>query len=179
MTGEQGEKAMASKETLECMAELYQGEIFGELFFEGLPGEDDDPDARRVRLALIQAEAETKIRLRPAMERLGVPVAPTPETRASVEAALARYQGAAWPDIAAGVLAAVRDRYGPRYREIAQLVQADGDPIAIAVANHMVAHEKSLEDMLGRHIAGDPDSTRPVDALLRYPMSAPAPAAAA
>jgi len=169
---------MASKETLECMAELYQGEILGEMFFEALLGVEDNPLARRVLLALIQAEAETKVRLRPAMERLGVPIATAPGTRASVEAALARYKGAAWSEIAAGSLAAVRDHYGPRYKEIARIAQADGDPVAIEAANHMLAHEMSLEEMLGLHIAGDPDPTRPVDALLRYPMPTLMPVAA-
>lgn len=167
---------MASKETLACMAELYQGEMLGEIFFEALIGDYDDPIARRMLLAALQGEAEAKVRLRPAMEQLGVPIEMAPETRARGDAAAADSKGLSWSELAARTHAAVRDHFVPRYEHVAEIAAADGDPLAIEVAGHMIKHGRALAEMFALHLAGDPDPTRPVDALLHYPMGARAPA---
>ena len=57
-----------------------------------------------------------------------------------------------------------------RYKEIARIAQADGEPLAIDVANYMVIHETALLEMFDRLNEGDPNPTRGVDALMHFPM---------
>lgn len=48
------------------------------------------------------------------------------------------------------------DEYAPRYKEIARIAAADGDPVAIEVANYMVIHESAFVDMISLILAGIP-----------------------
>jgi hypothetical protein len=164
---------MASAETLACMAELYQGEIAGEIMFEALIAEHESPAARHLLGAVLQAESETKARLRPAMVRLGVPITASELSRNLAETYLAPLKGLAWPDFLAALDAGVRSVGVPRYEEIARIAAADGDPIAVEVANYMVIHETALAEMVARAIEGDPSPTRGLDALLHFPLPPP------
>src|SRR5580704_17199600 len=120
------------------MTELYQGEILGEILIEAFITEyPDHPYAQRFLETLLQAESETKARLRPAMVRMGLPLATAQPTRDQAQALLPAFTGLAWPEFLQASLAAVRDTFVPRYQEIARIAEADGDPIAIEVANYM------------------------------------------
>jgi hypothetical protein len=165
---------MASKQVLDYMAELYQGEMVGEIFAAALLPAYEDPLAKRVLLAILQAESETKVRLRPAMVRLGVPVEPAADLQEQADALLAGLKGLSWTNFLAAIRVLLADQGVSRFREIAQIASADGDPQAIEVANYMVIHETAFLEMVDRLIAGDPNPTRGVDALMHFPIPAAA-----
>jgi hypothetical protein len=164
-----GALRMASKQTLDCMSELYQGEIFGEAVNERLLSIYKEPQAQRLILASLQAETETKARLRPAMVRLGVQVTPPSDLKKQVDEALEGFKGLSWSEGIPAARAAV-SQYVERYKEIARIAQADGDPVAIDVANYMVIHETAFVEMFDRLVEGDPNPTKGVDALMHFPM---------
>jgi hypothetical protein len=159
------------------MSELYQGEIAGEIVNEALLAVYPEPLAQRVLLAFLQAETETKARLRPAMVRLGVPIEGSPDGQKIVDEVQSRFKGLSWSDFLSAGRALLTDQYVPRYREIADIAAADGDPVAIDVANYMVVHETAFVDLIDRLLAGDPNFTSGVDALMHFPIP-PVPTAA-
>ena len=64
----------------------------------------------------------------------------------------------------------IRDRYIPRYKEIAAIAPAEDREIA----DSMIEHETALFEMASRELAGIADrSAEPVVALLKYPLVPP------
>ena len=57
------------------LQELYQGEIIGEVAFDALLAEFDEPSLRHKIVTVLQLETEPKARLRPALMQLGLDVA--------------------------------------------------------------------------------------------------------
>jgi hypothetical protein len=162
---------MASARTLECMSELYQGEMLGEFLLEGLLLKfGDEPGARRVIGAALQYETETKARLRPAIMRLGLPLTTPDQVRTDAEAQVAAFATLTWPEFLAAGTADLQSRVVPRYHEIARIAADDGDPVAVEVADYMVIHETALLEMLEKALNGEANPTRGVDALLHFPL---------
>lgn len=132
------------------LQELYQGEIIGEVVFDALLAEFDEPDQRYKLATVLQLETETKARLRPAMMQLGLNVAEDEESRLAGKHLATLVKGMAWKD-AMTVLRDAVEPYLARYQSI-----ADNAPKAHqALAQSMVVHELSVYDFLAEESAGE------------------------
>ena len=151
------------------LLELYQGEVIGEVLFDGLLAYFDDPTQRYKIAVMLQLETETKARLRPATMELNVNLAEDHQSRTLGREMAESFMGKEW----GAVMEALRDGIRPyveRYKDI-----ATGAPSEYrAIADSMVTHEQSLYDFTELELAGDTEhSVDAIVAQLRFPLPAP------
>jgi len=161
---------MAESEFLKGVMELYQGEVLGEVFFSEWLHTAEDDDQRYKIATMMQLEGETKIRLRPWLFRLGLDTAESPQARAD---GLRAAQGTAamnWQEKMTMLHQMTRDRFVPRYKEIAGIAPSEDREWALS----MVDHEEALCEMARREASGMADrSDEPVVAQLKHPLPRP------
>jgi len=151
--------------------ELYQGEVLGEVVFGGLLKTAENDDQRYKLATMLQLETETKAHLRPLVFRYGLDLAEDPAVRAEGLSAVEALSRMSWQQKMQSVHDVIRDRYVPRYKEIAAIAPAEHREIA----ESMVEHETALFEMARRELSGMSDrSAEPVVALLRHPLPKPA-----
>jgi hypothetical protein len=162
---------MADAAFAKGVAELYQGEILGEVLLSGLLKTAENDEQRYKLATMLQLESETKTRLRPLAFRYGLDLAEAPDFRAQALSFLETMAPMSWRDKIKVILDATRDRFIPRCKEIAAMAPAD-DP---AIAESMVEHETAIFEMARRELSDVADrSLDPVVALLKYPLPRPA-----
>lgn len=153
-----------SAEYRDRIAAAYRGEVYGEALFGALAELCARADRRRKWRVLERLELETRQRLRPIAQRLGVPVHPD---AAQVErgrrhaAILARQR---WMNVMDVFLAEV-DGHVARFEELERM----GPPEDAAILARVTAHEVALQsfarlEQLGRAA----DSVGPARALLEH-----------
>lgn len=136
------------------LQELYQGEIIGEVVFDALLAEFDEPSQHYKLATVLQLETETKARLRPAMMELGLNVAEDDESRVAGKHLATLVKGMEWKD-AMAVLRDAVEPYLARYQTIADNAPTDYQ----ALAQSMVVHEVSVYDFLAMESAGKTENS--------------------
>lgn len=161
---------MADPAYLKGVSELYQGEVLGEVVFGGLLKTAENDEQRYKLGTMLQLETETKARLRPVVFRYGLELADDPAVRAEGLSAVEAMSPMPWHQKMQSVHDVIRNRYIPRYKEIAAIAPAEDREIA----ESMVEHETALFEMARRELSGMADrSVDPVAALLKYPLPRP------
>ena len=152
---------------LKGVAELYQGEVLGEVVFDQLLRTVEGAEQRYKVATMLQLETETKARLRPLLIRRGVSLCEDPAYRAQGMAIAEMIGPLSWHDKMNALYESLRDQYVPRYKEIAALAPAEDAEDTMS----MVTHESALCEMARREVSGMADrSAEPVVALLKYPL---------
>jgi len=155
-----------SEAYLKGVMDLYQGEVYGEGLFSTMAALVTDPLRRRQFGVMLQYESETKIRLRPMLARLGLPLAEDERERAKGVARGARYVALPWRDFLTEFHASIR-RYIADYEAIARL----GPPSDQAMLRSMVDHEKAFLWYLEHELADDSQhSLDRITGLLQHPL---------
>ena len=151
------------------LLELYQGEVIGEVLFDGLLAYFDDPTQRYKIAVMLQLETETKARLRPALMELNLDLAEDHQSRTLGREMALSFKGKEWEDVMVALRDVIRP-YVERYKDI-----ATGAPSEYrAIADSMVTHEQSLYDFTELELAGDTEhSEDAIVAQLRFPLPAP------
>jgi len=149
------------------VAEMYQGEVFGEALFSRMMELARTPAQRHKLANLLQLESETKVRLRPFVCALGVSVAESEARRTAGLREAERLSALPWDDFVATFHAQIH-RYIERYTYIASLAPAAEREMLLS----MVDHERILLSFLSRERAGMGDnSIEAVTEQLQYPLS--------
>jgi hypothetical protein len=150
--------------------ELYQGEVLGEALFSRMLALAAESRRRFQFGVMLQYESETKIRLRPFLARLGLPLVENEAQRAAGIELGTRYAALAWPDFVAEFHSAIT-RVIARYQYIERLGPEADQPML----RFMVDHERAFMSFLEKERAGEPDSLNHMQRLLRHPLPRPAP----
>ena len=157
-----------SEPYLKRVLDLYQGEVYGEGLFSVMAARAGDPLRRRQFAVMLQYESETKVRLRPFLARLGLPLEEHESARAEGLKRGAHYAALPWPDFLTEFHASIR-RYIADYEAIARL----GPPSDQAMLRSMVEHEQAFLCYLEHELAGDSQrSLERIAGLLEHPLPA-------
>jgi hypothetical protein len=156
-----------SEEYLSAIQELYQGEVLGEGLTSRLLSICAAEQKFIVSL-LLQVESEAKIRLRPFLFRLGIPLQEDEKMREAGIAFAMTLRDIPWRSAAAS-LAELSRPYLARYRLLeAAAPEADREHVA-----YMVGHEQAIVDYFELEAQGrGEEGINGLLALLRYPLSA-------
>lgn len=131
----------------QALAELYHGEILGEIIFDQMLSYFTEPEPKHKIAVMLQLETETKARLRPALMQLGLELAePEGARQLGIEIAESM-KGKDWNE----TVAMLRDIVKPavaRYQEIAAAAEHQ------ALTEYMVKHEHSLLVFAELELAG-------------------------
>ena len=158
---------MVDNEYLKGIVELYQGEVLGEVIFDQFLRTIEDDEQRYKVATMLQLESETKARLRPWLARRGLNLCEDPAIRAEAMSIAEAMAALSWHDKVNALYETLRDRYVPRYKEIAAMAPPEDAEIAAS----MVEHESALCEMARREVSGMADrSAEPVVALLKWPL---------
>ena len=157
---------MTMDEFKQGLFEMYQGEVIGEVAFNRLLSQFQDPDHRFKVAVMLQLETETKARLRPAMVELGLDLTEAESARTQGEGLAEILEGKNWNE----AMLILRDALVPyveRYREIT----AEAPASYRELAQSMVTHEESLHRFAELEIAGDVEkSLDGIVAQLVFPL---------
>jgi hypothetical protein len=145
-----GEETMTNDIFKQGLAELYQGEILGEVLFDQMLSYFQDQDKQYKLSVMLQLETETKARLRPAMVLLGIDLREQKEFRKNGLDMASSMKGKSWES----AMTIIRDAVKPaveRYKEIVSCAP----PEYLKLAESMVIHEQSLYDFAELELAGE------------------------
>lgn len=160
---------MDREQYLAGVTELYQGEVLGEGLFSRMLV-DCAPEHKPVLSLLLQVESEAKVRLRPLLFRLGLPLTEDETMRASGISFAAGLKGVPWHE-AAAIITGWQSPYLQRYRELEAVAPA-ADKGAVA---YMVRHEQAINDYFRRQAQHEsPGDVGELLELIDYPLPVPA-----
>jgi hypothetical protein len=146
-----------TQEAAELWVKSFQGEVFGEAYFDAMAAHSGDAELGDKLTALAALERCTKELLIPSMERLGISTEP--------DAAIVKSVGAMTDfDYQSMVqaLPMITGEYLGYYARLRELVE----PEDCSVVNLLIAHELALELFARREMAGDTaTSLQPIRAL--------------
>lgn len=161
---------MTNKLFLECLTDVYCGELTGEVAFEAMLRKAEDAEQRYILGSLLQFETEGKAVIRPVLARYGVSMLDDPQGRQDGAAASSEMNQLPWKERFATMRDIVRENYLPRYLELATLVSAQEDPEAAELAKFMGDHETALVATAENIVAGRENPAAPVVELLHFPL---------
>lgn len=145
--------------------ESYQGESYGEALFRELAARTGDPDQNYKWRVLGQLELETKLRLRPLVERLGGDTAEAEDNASRGRDDAESMAAKDWPDLMSAF-----DSMLPKYVRFFEKLEAmapEGDRELLAA---VTAHELAIQDFTKLELEGrGRESVEPVIALLKNP----------
>ena len=149
---------------------LYQGEVLGEAVFARFLAREEDPLRRYKWASLMQLESETKVRLRPFLAYLGLPIADA-DVKAQADGFAQNYATTPWADHMKTIVD-VTDFYLGKFRAVAAFApDCDRD-----VTQSMIAHEEAIQNFAKAELAGNArTSIDDVVAQLRFPIAIPKP----
>lgn len=163
------ESVSVSENIQACTMELFQGEVLGEVFFDGLLSYFRGPVEQYKIATLLQLETETKARLRPFMISIGMDLSEDEVWRQRAIDLLATFEGKSWRFFVES-LNEILQGFVTRYKEIASTVPDDLSEIH----HSMVIHETALLTFTELELSGDVErSLDDVIALLKFPLPKP------
>ena len=149
------------------LSEQYQGELIGEVFFSELTKRFESPQHRYKLATLLQLEAETAARLRPAALELGEALNYLDESREKGEIFLKSCEGMNWNELMA-YLEEVVEPFVKRYAEIAEIAPPEYKELAVS----MVVHEEAIQTFARLELSGDTEhSLDDVNKQLKFPLN--------
>ena len=116
----------------------------------------------------LQLESETKVRLRPLLQKYGRGFVENKDSGDQIDGIVALYQDNSWPDFLAA-LRPVVDGALARFREIASVGPAQDQDIL----QSMITHEESYVHWIDKEIAGEEGALDVAISQLHYPLPVP------
>ncbi|MCP5147807.1 MAG: hypothetical protein H6987_18700 [Pseudomonadales bacterium] len=160
---------MSDLEYPACINELYQSEVLGEKAFLALMAAAKNEREKYHFGTFLQLESETKVRLRPFLQRYGMPFIEEPSSGEEVAGFVALYQQSSWQDFLAALKPMI-DQFLGQFQEIADAGPTEDQD----VLQSMVTHEKSYVYWIEKELAGEAGSLDAAISQLQYPLAAQA-----
>jgi hypothetical protein len=161
-------KLMSDLEYPACINELYQSEVLGEQAFLALLAAAKNEREKYHFGTFLQLESETKVRLRPFLQKYGMEFVESQEAGEEVAGFVALYQQSSWQEFIAAFKPIV-DQFLARFEEIAAAGPAEDQ----GVLQSMITHEKSFVHWIENELAGDEGSLDAAISQLQYPLTPP------
>jgi hypothetical protein len=131
----------------------YQGEVLGEILFDRIAAQLDDPDHAHKMRVLSTMERKTKEALVAPLERAGISTDPDPETVQAAESLGEALAAVPWLDLVSS-FEPVTTQYAAMYAHIGEL-----DPSEQATADLLVAHEMALRNFGRQEVTGNGETS--------------------
>jgi hypothetical protein len=150
----------------DCINELYQSEVLGERAFLALRSLARNERERYHFGTFLQLESETKVRLRPFLQKYDLELVETFDEE-QIAGFVSLYTDNSWE----GFLTAVRpliEQFLQRFCDIAEL----GPPEDRATLQSMVTHEQSFLHWIDKELAGEEGALDAALSQLHYPFPA-------
>ena len=159
---------MSDLEYPTCINEFYQSEVLGEqAFLELMAVAKNDRDKYHFG-TFLQLESETKVRLRPFLQKYGMKFIEEPSSGEEVAGFVALYQQSSRQEFLAA-LNPMNDQFLARFQEIADAGPSEDQE----VLQSMITHEKSFVHWTEKETAGEEGSLDAAISQLQYPLIAP------
>lgn len=161
---------MLSEEQVREVAEMYQGEVYGEAFYCALLQHFDSPVQKHLIATLLQLETENKARLRQIVFENGGDVIESDASRDDARDFIRQVEHMSWTDATAYMVAASVE-FQDRYREIVKTVPDALKP----VVNYMIEHEDLI--IAAMRLASEGEDEKAIDLVseqLMLPLVKPA-----
>ena len=159
---------MSDLEYPACINELYQSEVLGEQAFLALMAAAKNDREKYHFGTFLQLESETKVRLRPFLQKYGMKFIEEPSSGEEVAGFVALYQQCTWLEFLAA-FKPIADQFLARFQEIANAGPAEDQD----VLQSMIKHEKSFVYWIEKETAGEEGSLDAAISQLQYPLAAP------
>ena len=159
---------MSSLEYPACINELYQSEVLGEQAFLALIAVAKNEREKYHFGTLLQLESETKVRLRPFLQKYEIGFVENQEGGEQVAEFVAAYQHNGWLEFLAGLKPLV-EHYVARFQEIAEAGPFEDQD----VLQSMVTHEESFVRWIEMEVAGEEGALDLAISQLKFPLVAP------
>jgi hypothetical protein len=159
---------MSDLEYPACINELYQSEVLGEQAFLALMAAAKNEREKYHFGTFLQLESETKVRLRPFLQKYGMKFIEEPSSGEEVAGFVALYQQSTWQEFLATFKPMI-DQFLARFQEIANAGPAEDQD----VLQSMIKHEKSFVYWIEKETAGEEGSLDAAISQLQYPLAAP------
>lgn len=164
---------MQNKAFQQCLADVYHGEIVGEVAFDNMLSQVSAPQEQYIVGSLLQYEAEAKAMMRPLLMRYGLAMHDANQGYATGQAASGQINQLPWAERFAALKETIVSDFLPRYEELATLVDPEEDPEASRIARFMGEHERALVQMADNVVQGRDNPAAPVVSLLKFPLPHP------
>jgi hypothetical protein len=151
------------------LSEQYQGEVIGEVAINLLLSKFRGPREQYLLGTALQLETETKARLRPFVAALGIEIIESEESRQAGAGLGAALEGLDWRS-SMKLLAEALIPYVDKYQEISDIAP----PEYREIAELMVSHEKSIQQLWEQEALGDSTSAlEEIRKQLLFPLPDP------
>ena len=151
-----------------CINELYQSEVLGEQAFLALMAVARNEREKYHFGTFLQLESETKVRLRPFLQRYDLDLVENLDSGEQISGFVALYEQNSWLDFLS-TLKPMIEQFLARFREIASAGLEQDQ----AILNSMVIHEESFVHWIEKEIAGEEGSLDAAIRQLQHPLPVP------
>jgi hypothetical protein len=159
---------MSDLEYPACINELYQSEVLGEQAFLALMAAAKNEREKYHFGTFLQLESETKVRLRPFLQKYGLEFVESREAGEEVAGFVTLYQQSNWQEFLAALKPMI-DQFLARFHEIANAGPAEDQDIL----QSMLTHEESFVHWVEKETAGEAGSLDAAIGQLQYPLAPP------
>jgi hypothetical protein len=162
------EKAMTENEYPACINELYQSEVLGEQAFLALMAVARNEREKYHFGTFLQLESETKVRLRPLLQRYDLDLVENLDSSEQISGFVALYEQSSWPDFLSALKPMI-EQFLARFKEIADAGAAQDQ----LILDSMITHEESFIHWIDKELAGEEGSLDAAIIQLQHPLAAP------
>jgi hypothetical protein len=159
---------MSDLEYPACIDELYQSEVLGEQAFLALIAVARNEREKYHFGTLLQLESETKVRLRPFLQKYGLAFVESQDGSEQVAGFVSVYLENSWLEFLAALKPLV-DQFVARFQEIADAGPSEDQE----VLQSMVTHEESFVHWIAKETAEEGGALDLAISQLQYPLPAP------
>jgi len=159
---------MSDLEYPACINELYQSEVLGEQAFLTLMAVAKNEREKYHFGTFLQLESETKVRLRPFLQKYGMKFIEEPSSGEEVAGFVALYQQSTWQEFLAALKPMI-EQFLARFQEIANAGPAEDQD----VLQSMIKYEKAFVHWIEKETAGEKGSLDAAISQLQHPLAAP------
>ena len=159
---------MSDLEYPACINELYQSEVLGEQVFLALMAVASNEREKYHFGTLLQLESETKVRLRPFLQKYHMGFGEEQGSMDEVAGLVALYKENSWLEFIAALQPLV-SQFLARFQEIADTGPVEDQEIL----QSMIKHEESFVHWIEKETAGEQGSLDVAISQLQYPLAAP------
>jgi hypothetical protein len=159
---------MSDLEYPACIDELYQSEVLGEQAFLALIAVARNEREKYHFGTLLQLESETKVRLRPFLQKYGLEFVERQDGSEQVAGFVSAYQENSWLEFLAALKPLV-DQFVARFQQIADAGPAEDQE----VLQSMVTHEESFVHWIDKETAEEAGALDLAISQLQHPLPTP------
>lgn len=152
----------------ESINELYQSEVLGEQAFLALVEAARNERDRYHFGTFLQLESETKARLRPLLQKYGMPFLESGEAKEAVSGFVALYTDNDWQEFLSQLKPLI-EQFISRFQEIADAGPTEDREFL----QSMVTHEQSFMHWIEKELAGEPGGLEWAIDQLKFPLVEP------